>query len=130
MSQFVDTNIAVYAFLAGPKASRAMAALHGATISVQVLNEYANVGLRKLGYDLEKIEWHIESIRSSVAAIEPVIEQTHDMARAIVGRYKLNFYDAALIASALLADCDTFFSEDMQDGLIIEDQLTIRNPFA
>ena len=42
----------------------------------------------------------------------------------------LGFYDSALLASALLADCDTFFSEDMQNGLVIEDQLTICNPFA
>ena len=41
-----------------------------------------------------------------------------------------SFYDSALLASALLADCDTFYSEDLQNGLVIEGSLTIRNPFA
>jgi len=32
--------------------------------------------------------------------------------------------------SALLANCDTVWSEDMQHGMQIEDRLRIVNPFA
>ncbi len=130
MAHFVDTNIALYAFEPGPKSEPALAALAGATISVQVLNEFANVCLRKLRFDRSTLASLVSDIRSQVANIEPVFEETHDLAREIVFRYKLGFYDSALLASALLADCDTFYSEDMQHGLIIEDSLTIRNPFA
>lgn len=130
MAHFVDTNIAIYAFESGTKSEPALAALAGATISVQVLNEFANVCLRKLRYNSSTIDLLVAEIRSQVATIEPVTEATHDLAREIVARYKLSFYDCVLIAAALLADCDTLYSEDMQEGMVIEDILTIRNPFA
>ena len=129
MPHFVDTNVVVYAFQNGPKSERALLALADSIISVQVLNEFANVCLRKLGYDFPVLDRFIEEIRSTVSGIEPILEETHDNARAIAERYKLGFYDSALIASALLADCDSFYSEDLQDGLVIEGVLTIRNPF-
>jgi predicted nucleic acid-binding protein len=34
-----------------------------------------------------------------------------------------------IVASALLADADTLYSEDMHDGLLVEGRLRIRNPF-
>jgi predicted nucleic acid-binding protein len=34
-----------------------------------------------------------------------------------------------IAASALLADCDTLWLEDMQDGMTIESRLRIANPF-
>lgn len=130
MPHFVDTNIAVYAYGPGPKAARAGEVLQGATISVQVLNEFTNVAVRKLAFGAAELDRRIESIRGQVSSIAIIDERTHDLAREIVFRYKLNFYDAVLLASALLADCDTFYSEDMHDGLVIEGQLTISNPFA
>jgi predicted nucleic acid-binding protein len=48
----------------------------------------------------------------------------------VIERYKLATYDAMLIASALVAECDVFWSEDMHDGLVIDGTLTIRNPFS
>jgi len=39
-------------------------------------------------------------------------------------------YDALVAGSALEAECATLYSEDLQDGQVIDRQLTIRNPFA
>jgi predicted nucleic acid-binding protein len=130
LPHFVDTNVIIYAYSGESKAVRADRVLNGATISVQVLNEFANVALRKLGYDEELLHTRISSIRSKTAVIYMLDELTHDLARKIVFRYKLGFYDSALLAAALLADCETFYSEDMQDGLVVEGVLTIRNPFV
>lgn len=130
MRHFVDTNIVVYAYTSGPKAVRATDVLDNATISVQVLNEFANVAIRKLGYSSVELDEDVAAIRSQVSAICPVTEETHDLAREILFRYRLGLYDSALLAAALLADCDTFYSEDMQDGLVIADSLTICNPFT
>ena len=130
MPHFIDTNVVVYAFAPGPKAIPASELLTGATISVQVLNEFSNVALRKLGYNEAKLERRIDSIRVKVGSIVIIDEPTHDLARRIVFRYKLGLYDSVLLASAVLAECDTFYSEDMQSGMVIEDLLTIRNPFA
>ena len=127
---FADTNIVVYAFDDEEKSDIALAALDGAIISVQVLNEFANVCLRKLHYDQATLDGLIADIRSKVSQVVAVKEETHDLARKITFRYKLAFYDSALRASALLSDCDTFYSEDLQDGLVVEGSLTIRNPFT
>jgi predicted nucleic acid-binding protein len=130
LTHFIDTNVAVYALLPGDKADEASAVLNGATISVQVLNEFASVALRKFGLNQFELDRKIREIRFGAAQIVPVTEEVHDLARQIAFRYKLSFYDSALLAAALLADCDTFYSEDLQDGLVIENQLTVRNPFA
>jgi predicted nucleic acid-binding protein len=34
-----------------------------------------------------------------------------------------------IAAAALAADCDTLWSEDMQDGMVVEGRLKIVNPF-
>ena len=43
--------------------------------------------------------------------------------------YNLSFWDSLIVASALSCGADTLYSEDMQDGLIVSEQLTIINPF-
>jgi predicted nucleic acid-binding protein len=126
----IDTNVAIYAFERGEKFLPALAVMEGATISIQVLNEFANVAIKKFAYSSEKLESRIGAIRSIIHAIEPIDEATHDVARDIADRYKLNFYDSLHLAAARLAECDTFYSEDMHDGLVIEGHLTIRNPFV
>ena len=60
-----------------------------------------------------------------VLGVDPVPER-----RALAERYGLSVYDAMIIAAALLAGCTTLWSEDMQDGLLVEGQLRIANPFA
>jgi predicted nucleic acid-binding protein len=56
--------------------------------------------------------------------------ETHDLGKLIAERYKLSVYDAMIVAAALLGGCDTLYSEDMQDGLLIDNQLRICNPFT
>jgi predicted nucleic acid-binding protein len=55
---------------------------------------------------------------------------THQSAVAIAHRYGFAFYDALIIASALEAGCSSLLSEDLHDRQVIEDRLTIRNPFV
>lgn len=130
MAHFVDTNIAIYAMLPGLKSERALQCLQRSVISVQVLNEFANVALRKLRLPQPVLALKISEIRGEVASVVPVTEEVHDFALEINSRYQLSFYDSALLAAALLADCDTLYSEDMQHGLVIERDLRIINPFA
>jgi predicted nucleic acid-binding protein len=39
-------------------------------------------------------------------------------------------WDALIIAAALATGCDTLYSEDLQNGQIFEERLTVKNPFA
>ena len=69
------------------------------------------------------------SVRA-LCAVEELTLQTHDVGRALAQRYGFSVYDAMIVASALIAGCTTLWSEDMQDGLLVEGQLRIVNPFA
>lgn len=76
---FFDTNILLY-LLSGEndKADRAEAVLaQGGTISVQVLNEFAAVAARKLGFSYPEIREVLEPIRA-VCAVVPLTLETHD----------------------------------------------------
>lgn len=128
---FFDTNVVLYLLSADTvKADRAEDLLAaGGTISVQVLNEFAAVALRKLRMSWPEIREALAQVRA-VCAVEPLSVETHDQATKIGERYGLSVYDALIVAAALLAGCKTLYSEDMQDGQIIERKLTIRNPFA
>lgn len=53
---------------------------------------------------------------------------TIEQACRIATKYHYSFYDSLIIAAALSANCKTLYSEDMQDGQIIENSLTIANP--
>jgi len=44
-------------------------------------------------------------------------------------KYNLSYYDSLIVSSALLGHANILYSEDIQDGLIIMDTLTIKNPF-
>ena len=61
--------------------------------------------------------------------VEPVTVDTHEIGAEIAERYGLPIYDAMIAAAALQAGCDTLLSEDMQDGMVLEDRLRIVNPF-
>jgi predicted nucleic acid-binding protein len=127
---FIDTNILLYLLSAdNAKADRAEAIVRkGGRISVQVLNEMTNVMQRKLAMPWHEINEVLALIRS-LYPVEALTIDTHDRGRQIAERYKLDIYDAMIVAAALLAECKTLYSEDMQDGLLIEKQLTVSNPF-
>jgi predicted nucleic acid-binding protein len=128
---FFDTNVVLYLLSADTaKADRAEELLAiGGTISVQVLNEFAAVASRKLRMSLIEIREVLAQIRA-VCTVEPIAIETHERALQIAERYALSIYDALIVAAALLAGCKTLHSVDMQDGQVIERQLTIRKSFA
>lgn len=101
----------------------------GGLISAQVLNEVANVMRRKLAMSWMEINEGLALIRS-VCPAELLSVETHDRGRLIAERYGLSVYDAMIVAAALLGGCKTLYSDDMQDGLVIDRQLSIRNPFT
>lgn len=127
---FIDSNIILYLLAADTtKADTAEAILHtGGIISVQVLNEIANVAVRKLGMTWEETNQFFLPLRS-LCTVEPLTLETHDRGREIAERYRLSVYDSMIVAAALLAECTVLYSEDMQGGLRIEKTLQIVNPF-
>jgi predicted nucleic acid-binding protein len=127
---FFDTNVLLYLLSEdSTKADRAEALIAGGgRISVQVLNEFAAAASRKLGMSLGEIRQVLEVVRA-VCDVVPLSEATHDRGLAVCERYGFSIYDSMIVASALLAGCEVLFSEDLQDGQSIDDQVTIRDPF-
>jgi len=127
---FLDSNVLVYAFTADARAERAKTLVaDGGTISVQVLNEFANVARRKLGMDWRELREAVATIRVLCPVILPVDVDIHDEALRLAERYRIGIYDGAVIAAALKARCDTLWSEDLQHGLVIDRQTRIVDPF-
>ena len=127
---FFDSNIVLY-LLSGDAAiaDRAEELLAGGgTISTQVLNEVASVATRKLRMPWDDVH-EVPSLVRAVCTVEPLTVETHDKALQLAQRQGFSFYDALIVAAALLAGCRTLHSQDMQHGQVVEGQLTIRNPF-
>jgi predicted nucleic acid-binding protein len=128
---FFDSNLLVFLASGDPrKADRAEDLLAaGGTISVQVLNELANVARRKMGMSWPEIVSFLTMIRGLVTVRDLTLE-THDSGLALAERYGWSVYDAMIVASALQSGCDLLWSEDLQDGMLIENRLRIANPFV
>lgn len=127
---FLDTNILVYAFSSDDRAGAAERLLSdGCTISVQTLNEFVNISRRKLSREWAEIGEAVAIIRKLCARIQPVDVRTNEIALEIASRYRFSFFDALMIASALQGECETFWSEVLQDGQELAGRLTVRNPF-
>lgn len=128
---FIDTSVLLYLLSAdNHKADQAEIILReGDLISVQVLNEMAHVARRKLAMSWLEINEVLALIRS-VCPAAPLTIETHDRGMLVAEQYGFSVYDAMIVAAALLGGCRTVYSEDMQDGLLIDHQLRICNPFV
>lgn len=130
-SAFLDTNILLY-LLSGDETKSVQAEntiAAGGVINVQVLNEFANVARRKLDLSFDEIREFLSHI-GMICPVIPVTVKVHDQGLRIAEHYGLSIYDALIVAAALSAGCTTLYSEDMQDGQMIDGQLLIRNPFT
>jgi predicted nucleic acid-binding protein len=125
---FFDTNVLLY-LVSGDtaKVDRAEALLgQGGVISVQVLNEIANVAHRKMRMTWPEAHAFLSTLRA-LLNVEPITVETHETGLALAERYTLSTYDAMIAAAALNAMCSTVWLEDMQDGLALGKGLRIIN---
>jgi predicted nucleic acid-binding protein len=127
---FFDTNILLYLLSADTrKASRAEALLASrGVISVQVLNEFVAVAVRKSALECREIREILLTVRG-LCTVKAVDVETHELALDITERRHFSIYDALIVAAALRADCTVLYTEDLQHSQRIE-TLTIKNPFV
>ena len=132
--KFVDTNVLVYLFDAdsSKKQARARDLLREERdrliLSVQVLGEFYVTVTRKLAVPLSADA----ASRAVDALCELQVETLHPgLVRAAVRRSRasrLSYWDSLIVETALSAGADVLFTEDLQDGQII-DGLRVVNPF-
>ncbi|MER8769200.1 PIN domain-containing protein [Mesorhizobium sp. M0960] len=127
---FFDTNVLLYiASSDTAKADRAEAAIAaGGAISVQVLNELANVARRKMQMSWTDTHALLTTLRG-LLTVHPLTLETHETGLRLAERYSLSTYDAMIASAAIHAGCDTLLSEDMQHGMALGHGLRIVNPF-
>ena len=129
--RFIDTNIVIYSLSQNTvKQDVAIALLAQSPVtSVQVLSETSNVMRRKLGFDIPSVKAVINRIALECSRVQPLSMSTLRYGLELSERYGFSHYDSLIVASALEAGCIELYSEDMHDGLIVDQQLAIVNPF-
>lgn len=127
---FFDTKVLVYlASGDATKADRAETIIAaGGSISVQVLNEFANVARRKMQMTWDETHTFLDMLRG-LLTVHPITVEIHEAGLRIAERYSLSIYDSMIAASALNSGCHTLWSEDMQHGMKLDERLRIANPF-
>jgi predicted nucleic acid-binding protein len=136
---FIDTNVWLYRLFDDERIERqererkraiatSITQQSNIIISTQVLNELTSNLIKKANFDETQIKDLIQSLynRCQVVEFNLTIFQSASNLRT---RYNLSFWDSLIVACALYSGAKILYSEDMQDSLIIENQLTIINPF-
>ena len=130
LGSFFDTNVLIYVASGNPaKADRVERLIGGGgTISVQVLNEMSNVAHLKMGMSWTETRAFLSIVRR-LLVVQPISLEIHETALTLAEYYSLSIRNAMIAASALHADCNTLWSEDLQDGMAIGSRLRVANPF-
>jgi predicted nucleic acid-binding protein len=130
---FVDTNILLYADDASDAVKRVRAQNLLRTVigdgscrlSIQLLQEYFSAATRKLGMDAVSVRRRVEVYsRLEVVKLDP-----NDVLAAIDlhDRYRVSIWDALILRAAIISDCETLYTEDLQPDFQI-DKLKVVNP--
>lgn len=132
---FVDTNVWLYAFIVGQDEDKSRAAQSllqqndDVVISTQVINEVCVNLIKKVAFAEQDIRELIVSFYADCSVAE-VDESVLIRASLLREQYALSYWDSSVLACALQANAPVLYTEDMQDGLVVENQLTVVNPFA
>lgn len=134
--RFVDTNVLLYAVSNDPaereKAAQAndILAARDVALSAQVLQEFYVQATREGRHDALTHEQASTLVRTFTRF--PVQEITTGLvltAAATRHRFRISYWDAAIIEAARLLRCDLILSEDLNDGQDY-DGIRVENPFA
>lgn len=131
---FVDSNIWLYALIVGNdtiKTIRAVTLIQTTTniiVSTQVLNEVAVNLIKKAAFTEQEVRKLITSFYQQYM----VVNLSHDIllrASQLREQHQISYWDSLIVASARAGGASIVYSEDMHDGMIIDNVLTIINPF-
>ena len=129
---FFDTNLLVYLYSTDPKALIVERLIQShfdeICLSTQVLNELYSVLTRKHLKTQEEAQIIINDLIENYT-IYCVDEQCITRGISLNITSQFSYWDSLMIAAAHEAGCSTLYSEDLQHAHVIEESLTILNPF-
>jgi predicted nucleic acid-binding protein len=133
--RFLDTNILLYSISRdrGESAKRNVAVeildRRDNALSVQVLQEFYVQATRPTRSDAIPHEIAVGLIRTWLRfSVQDITVGIMNGALEIKERFRLSYWDAAIVAAARTLGCNELLSEDMSHGLDI-DGVAISNPF-
>ena len=136
MADFVDTNVLLYAVGALVEerdkraAARAILERDDLVLSTQVLQEFYVQATRATKPDRLAHEKAVELVESLTRY--PVVETTVSLVQqaiATAARWRISYWDAAIVEAARIGRCPALLTEDLQSGMNFAG-VTVRNPFA
>lgn len=132
----VDSNVWLYMFLPGQDDVKSNIAVQlvaenaqNIVVSTQVINET----VRNIRYNKVMNELRIRDLVNSFYQDYSVVQMSQAIqvrASHLREKYAISYWDSLLASAGLETQAEILLSEDMQDGLIIDEQLTIVNPFV
>jgi len=129
---FIDTNVLIYLYSADEpdKRQKAISVFdnYDCITSTQVINEFCNVCIKKMGKNVKDVAAAISEIINA-CKLELVEIETINMALELHNRYNFSYFDCLMLASALNSNCKYIFTEDMSDSQVIYEKLKIVNIF-
>lgn len=131
--EFIDSNVWLYGLATGQDArkeqiARKLIKPKQIAVSIQVINEVCLNLRKKHSFDEPEIQKLIRSFyrKHRVVEIDKSVLLTASQLRV---KYSFSYWDSLIAAAALAANATILYSEDMHDGLLIENKLRIVNPF-
>lgn len=130
---FIDTNILIY-FVSNDSEKRRISeniifSESVKVLSTQVVNEFINVSYKK---NISSENELVSLVNDFINNFEVNLIHNTTILNAIDlrNRYKYSHYDCLMLSSAIENDCINIYTEDLQHNQVIDDKLTIINPFA
>ncbi len=103
-------------------------ALPAPYLSTQVINECSHVLRRKVKRSPAEVRQDLSAVITLVNLVDVSLNEIYTAWR-LSERYGYSHYDSLILATALMSGCSILYSEDMQHQQVIDNQLTIINPF-
>jgi predicted nucleic acid-binding protein len=129
---FLDSNIWIYALTNQDPNKQASAAnlinAPNVVVSTQVINEVCVNLIKKAAFSEDQIKQLLTAFYQGCQVIEFDLNLL-TLASDLRTQYSVSFWDSLILSSAIVAGTRTLYTEDLQDGLIINQQIQIINPF-
>jgi len=131
---FIDSNIWLYVFIQRQDSKKAAIAKsiiqqNNVVISTQVINEVCANILKKTSFSETELQELISNFYKKYVVID-INQEIMLKSSELRKQYNFSFWDSLIVACALHINLKRLYSEDMQNGLVVEKTLKIINPFA
>lgn len=129
---FIDTNLLIY-YVSNDASRKAVVKdlfvdNENIIISSQVITEFVAAAVKKkiLSFD-DSVKYAKEFL--DLFYLDLIDNEVLLLSFKIAEQYKYSIWDSLIVASALESNCSILYTEDLQDGQVIENRLRVVNPF-